>query len=322
MPVKVPVLPLGAHALLEQILFFAGERPEGELADLRARLERLLSLHGEAAVQELVTRIRTTGAEFTYYPPDPLAREINHAVGDLVVPSSSALLGIEHLAAVQGRPAVFLSNHLSYSDANLFEVLLCRAGFGDVARRLTVIAGPKVYSDPMRRFSSLCFGTIKTPQSSTRSSEEAVMSTRQVARLARETLTTASERRRQGDALVVFVEGTRSRSGAMQRALPAVTRYLEDPEVLLVPMAITGSEQFVPVDDERIHSTRVVIQIGLPAESGALGQACHGNRRLTMDAVGVAIARLLPEPYRGAYAGSDADLEEPRRIADAIFAHT
>ena len=38
--------------------------------------------------------------------------------------------------------------------------------------RLTVVAGPKVYSSLRRRFSSLCFGTIKTAQSNTISTED------------------------------------------------------------------------------------------------------------------------------------------------------
>ena len=116
------------------------------------------------------------------------------------------------------QPVVIFANHLSYSDANLLEILLQRFGGAPLADRLTVIAGPKVYSSMKRRFSSLCFGTIKTPQSSALSTEDAVMNAREVARAARLSIDIAHERLGVGDALLVFGEGTRSRSSGMQHA--------------------------------------------------------------------------------------------------------
>src|SRR5260221_10851742 len=168
-----------ANALVEQMLAFTGEQPAEQLAVLRERLERVLASQGPKAVACLLDRLATTGATFAYYPPDPLARLIHYALAELAVTPGSALIDADHLTAARGRPVVLLSNHLSYSDANLLQILLMRAGFSDLADRLTVIAGPKVYSDPMRRFSSLCFGTIKTPQSSARSSEEAGLAARE-----------------------------------------------------------------------------------------------------------------------------------------------
>jgi hypothetical protein len=81
--------------------------------------------------------------------------------------------GVDHLSVVTARPLIILPNHLSYSDANVIDVVLQQSGFGAIAERLTVIAGPKVYTNLRRRFSSLCFGTIKVPQSTIRSSGEA-----------------------------------------------------------------------------------------------------------------------------------------------------
>ena len=117
--------------------------------------------------------------------------------------------------------------------------------------RLTVIAGPKVYSSLRRRFSSLCFGTIKTPQSSAVSSEEAVMNAREVARAARQSIDMAHERLFRGDALLVFAEGTRSRTREMQQTLTAVTRYFDFPDVWVLPAGITGTEAMFPIGDDR-----------------------------------------------------------------------
>lgn len=307
---------------MERIVQYAGEHSEEERQELRERLRGVLSERGPVDLDELGAQLLRTGADFAYYPKNELARLIHGAVAELAVTRESSILHPERLAALRDGPAVFLSNHLSYSDANLFVILLERAGYRDIADRLTVIAGPKVYSDPMRRFASLCFGTIKTPQSSTRSSDEAVMSPREVARLALETIEIARERQRAGDALLLFVEGTRSRTASMQRALPAVARYLEDPESLLVPVGVTGSERFIPVGEERLHPTLVHFQIGHAAKAGALAERCDGNRRLTMDAIGVAIARLLPPEYRGIYgeaSASEPDLREAFVAADSVF---
>ena len=47
---------------------------------------------------------------------------------------------------------------------------------------MTVLVGPKVYMLAVRRLASLCFGSIKIPQSQSRASGEAVMPRREVAR--------------------------------------------------------------------------------------------------------------------------------------------
>ena len=95
-----------------------------------------------------------------------LARTIHRTVAERVLRPDSSLIGAARANAIAGRPVVIVANHLSYSDANLLEVLLYRAGASTLADRLTAIAGPKVYPSLRRRFSSLCFGTVRTPQNS------------------------------------------------------------------------------------------------------------------------------------------------------------
>ena len=215
-------------------LFLARDHAQG-LGEIRIMLEQAIDEAGPGAVDRLGSRLASAGADWDYTPSDPLARSIHRVLASRVLQHEPVVTGLEHLEAIRGRPLVIFANHLSYSDANAVEVLLQRAGASEVADRLTVIAGPKVYSNVRRRFSSLCFGTIKVPQSTTRASDEAVMSARDVATAAKRSIQTAHERVRLGEALLVFPEGSRSRSGRMQRLLPGAARYLELPDTWVVP---------------------------------------------------------------------------------------
>jgi len=164
-----------------------------------------------------------------------------------------------------------------------------------------VAAGPKVYSNVTRRFSSLCFGTIKVPQNSERSTEEAVMSPRDIARAARRSIEIARERLRLGDALLVFPEGSRSRSGQMQPFLPGVARYLDAPDTWVLPVGIAGTERLFPIDAGELHPVPIALSFGRAFPAGALKERTGRDRQQMMDLVGVAVAQLLPHQYRGIY---------------------
>ena len=65
---------------------------------------------------------------------------------------------------------------------------------------------------------------------------------------------------------------------------------------------LTGTEALFPVDDDRLHPVSIGARMGAPIEVAALRRYLEDNRRLMMDAIGVAIANLVPFEYRGAYA--------------------
>jgi len=265
-------------------------------------LSREIDAAGPGALESLGARLAAAGADWDYYPPDPLARKLHQLLATQFLKPDSSFRGAEHLQALAGKPLVILANHLSYSDANVLEVMLELHGCGEVARRLTAIAGPKVYSSLTRRFSSLCFGTIKVAQSSGLSSEDAVMSPREVARAARRSIEHAHARLAAGDALLVFAEGTRSRSGGMQQMLAGVSRYLDAPGVTVCPIGIAGTEEFFPIGDESVHPVTVHISVGPPIGADALERQAGGDRQAMMDRAGRMIAAELPASYQGVYA--------------------
>ena len=300
------------ETVVSAILDFLGRGGLLPLDDVRVALEREIDAAGPDALVSLKARL---GADegWTYYPPDPLARRIHHMLADRFLQGGSTVEGLEQLDAVGPGPLTIFANHLSYADANVVDVLLERAGAGVLAGRLTALAGPKVFTSRERRFSSLCFGTIKVPQSTEVSSGEAQLQPREVARAARQAIDVAVGRLAGGDALLLFGEGTRSRSAAMQPMLAGVARYLDRPGTWVLPAGLTGPESLFPVDAATVHPARVCMRIGRPIDAGRLAACARGRRQIVMDAIGLAIAELLPAAYRGVYGGT-------ARFADAAEA--
>lgn len=287
--------------------------------DIRGTLTRTVDDAGASALETLNERLASVGSDWSHYPKDPLASLIHELLAGRVLGPGSKLLGHEHLRSVAGKAVVIFANHLSYADANLLEVLIRQSGNAALADRLTVVAGPKVYSSLRRRFSSLCFATVKTPQNSRLSTEDAVMTPREVARAARRSIDAARDRLRQGAALLVFGEGTRSRTGRMQRMLPGAARYFEQSRTSVLPMGIAGTEALFPIDCERLRQSDIVVRVGRPFEAGTLLRKAGRDRRLAMDCVGLALASLVPDAYRGTYGGNDEDLDSARRLLATLY---
>jgi 1-acyl-sn-glycerol-3-phosphate acyltransferase len=321
---NVPMTPdteptCGRGPLVEAITTFLAHEHAPHMREIRATLERAIDEAGPGAIGSMADRLSAAGADWSYYPRDPLARRIHHLLAPRVLQHDPLILGADRLDRVGGKPLVIVANHLSYSDANVLDVVLHNAGHQALCDRLTVVAGPKVYSNIRRRFSSLCFGTIKVPQNAGRSSEEAVMNARDVARAARRSIEVAQERLRLGEALLVFAEGSRSRTGQMQPFLSGVARYLDTPDTWVLPVGLAGTERLFPIGGESLTPVPIAVRVGVPVQAHALVERSRGNRRWIMDALGFAIADLLPAEYRGVYGRVEHDRESVRGVATELF---
>jgi 1-acyl-sn-glycerol-3-phosphate acyltransferase len=301
--------------LMSGILEFLSGQDLLAVADIRAALEREIDDAGPGSLVALRDRL-TLDAGWSYYPPDPLAQRIHLLLAARFIQHDSRVTGLEHLNVIAGEPVIIVSNHVSYADANVLHMMLHRVGCDDLAARLTAMAGPKVFTNRERRFSSLCFGTIKVPQSRDVSSEEAVQDARDVARSARRAIEIAADRVASGDALVLFGEGTRSRSAQMQRMLAGVARYLEVPGAWVLPVGLTGSELLFPIGDVTVRPARVNVTIGTPMRTDALLPLATRHRQTAMDLIGFAIAELIPLSYRGAYADAATFPDAAQALSD------
>ena len=290
----------------------------GEAAELRELVRPEARRLDEPRVVELMDRIAHCGEGWGYHPPDPFVRWLSREIMGRVVTGGTLLNG-SVLALARQRSVVFLGNHLSFIDANVFDFRCAAAGHAEVVDQMTTIVGPKVYSQLIRKLASLCFGTVKIAQSQSIASDEAVMSPREVARVVRENLAVAHERVAGGDHLLIFPEGSRSRTASMQRLLPAVSRYLT-PDVAVVPFGLAGTQDLDPIDADHVHPSPVDVFVGEPIEASDLLALCGEKRGLVMDAMGFLIAATLPSGYRGIYGEPDPDttdaaLERAREIA-------
>jgi 1-acyl-sn-glycerol-3-phosphate acyltransferase len=298
-------------------MFGSGE-PEGT-ARLEERLVTLFRTAPEEQARDFFRQMAEAGEHWGYEPPHPLARRLSEIVLTDRLEPGSVLDNSAALERLGDRPVAFVGNHLSFVDANVLAHLLARSGHEQLAERLCVIVGPKVFSDPVRRVATLCFGTVKTPQSASRASGAARMSPREVARLAARSLAAAQERLDAGDALLIFVEGTRSRSGTLQRALAGVARYLKRPDLCVVPFGLAGSERLTPIaSSESLYRTRVRARVDHPIVARQLLDCCKRRPTLMMDVIGFRIAGCLPDGYRGVYDGTHEELADAEKLARTL----
>jgi len=116
----------------------------------------------------------------------------------------------------------------------------------------------------------------------------------------------ASKALKKGVALGIAPEGTRTKTGGLQKAKPGTVMLAVKADVPIVPVAITGSEN-VFRNLFRFRQPRLTVTFGKPIiipeiEPGNRSKALHEWTEILMRK----IAALLPKEYRGIYTDVEA----------------
>ena len=246
----------------------------------------------DSVLVESLAYLRNIGAEHRLYRADPVAQRLTRTHMRCLI-TDAILVGEEHLRmAMSEGPTLLLSNHLSYCDTQIKDVLLHDNGASDLAKKLVVVAGPKVYENTFRRMASMGLNTLQTAQSAGIQHNDKVLSPREVATIALQTVRTAHRHMLDGGLVLVYGEGTRSRSGRLGPFRKAVRKYLQLDGCSVVPVAIAGSQRMMPIEGRKMHPSSVQMRIGLPVRVQGLGPLA------AMEASWHAIAEMLPVEYR------------------------
>lgn len=194
--------------------------------------------------------------------------------------------GRENLDLVK-EPTIFIGNHLSNIDAVLYIDLL-KERFDPY-----FVAGVKLNKERLTNLFKLLFKTIDIKPNSAD-----IESMREIINKVKE-----------GNNLVIFPEGTRSRTGAMIEAKKGILLIAKLTKAQIMPISMMGTEKVLPIDrgedmgKERIHEGEIKIRIGKPFDlpKKEKEEKKEEYEERAMNIIMGSIARNLDEEYRGFY---------------------
>lgn len=165
----------------------------------------------------------------------------NVLVSDVKISGQENLDKAGHMLEM-GSPLFIMANHLSNLDGYLLYKILERRGF----RGPVFILGMKLLLNPFTRFlvNRVRYILVWPPSLATRSKEEELKRRRVNLRAFRDSKMIVSK----GLPIVIFPEGTRSRSGLFRDGLADVAGYIEPyNSAIVLPVGLIDTEKRLPV---------------------------------------------------------------------------
>lgn len=194
--------------------------------------------------------------------------------------------GFEEIKDVKG-PVIFICNHLSNADGLILDKVL-REKYDP-----TFVAGIKLSNDPITRLGTMMVKNVGIKPNSAD----------------KEAITRIVKLVRGGENLMIFPEGTRSRTGAMIEGKKGILLIARLTKATIVPIGMTGTEILLPINmdgdmgGEKFNYADVDIKFGNPISlpTKEKDEDKHEYDERCMNYIMKSIANLLPEKYKGIY---------------------
>jgi len=231
--------------------------------------------------------ITNTTAKIINMIPDRFVTYISKKVVDKYLKkyANINIKGSENLKGIK-TPTIFICNHLSNSDGLVLDKVLKEID-------PTFVAGVKLSNNAV---TNIGVNVIKTTNIKPNSADKEGL--KKVIKLAK-----------QGESLLIFPEGTRSRAGSLIEAKKGIILIARMTGAPIIPIGIYGTEKLLPIDKdgdmsaETFNYADVHINIGKQFEvpKRAKEQDKKEYEDFTTKNIMKKIAELLPENYRGVY---------------------
>ena len=194
--------------------------------------------------------------------------------------------GFEQLEKIDG-PIIFICNHLSNSDGIVLNKIL-KEKYDPY-----FIAGVKLTNDPITNAGTKMVKNIAVKPNTAD----------------KEAITTMVKTVKNGENILIFPEGTRSRTGAMIEGKKGILLLARMTKANIIPIGMSGTDKLLPIDksgnmgDETWHEADVTVKFGMPVSlpKREKEEDKHEYDDRCMKILMGSIAQHLPESYRGVY---------------------
>jgi glycerol-3-phosphate O-acyltransferase len=230
------------------------------------------------SIKNLYESLKKPPLKQVFFRSLPLNRKLLLWYANQLIREDSAVETVEQLNELNslrqsGHALTFISNHLTYADSHIIETMMIRSGFKNMADHIVHIAGQKTY-ELSRYFLTRSLNTIRVYQP--KANIDRMIKKKMNARA----LKWAARLKRKGYSLLLFPEGTRTRMEKrfnLKSGNPRSTIYFRNS--LVVPLALMGPEELMPVGRTLPHSGTIRLRIGKIVKHSDLEQEFRDKNR-------------------------------------------